>query len=165
MKITVDPLYLFIALIIMRMADQSNLIIILLQIIVIISSTNIEFTNKPEQFIRIEKRRERLNAERGKWDRFLVDCDSCDRRGRKWAIDDELTFKPITNKQLPKIQIPEAQQYNTISMLDENYRDKDQAFCYNCLLDNDTRQLVRNYLDDYDVATNGPPDNFFDKRI
>lgn len=97
-----------------------------------------------------------LNKDRGFLGHFYVDCPKCSRSFVKPCGKTNQSYQSETCTSPTCIIMPYAHQpENTMSFYNDNYVDKDQTFCYNCLLDNDTKRFMRNYLNF--PYTNGPP--------
>jgi len=122
--------------------------------------------NNKETFDSFKSRRERvdeLNALRGTLGNFYVNCPPC---GRKRIIQERLQRQSDElNKYMLEIDREKCackNKYNqTMSYFNDKYTDKDQIFCYNCLMDNadSERYFIKNYVywPDIDDPVNGPP--------
>lgn len=122
----------------------SLLLIVMFILIMCIFSKTVNFN---ERFDKINN----LNKTRGKLGKFLVDCDDCD--NKKYQYVDSYC-KNDMNDNLNNFK------NSTMSFYNDKYIDKNVIYCYNCLLDNETNLLMRNYKNFPYI--NGPPGtNFF----
>lgn len=82
-----------------------------------------------------------LNKDRGYLGHFYVKCNKCN--------NNKLNTR---NNCSPELQFNKI---NKLSFYNDHYVDTDVSYCYDCLLDNDTKSLMRNYRNFPYI--NGPP--------
>lgn len=104
-----------------------------------------------------DKRLYDLNRDRGFTGRFYVKCHDCDRNR---AIEEKKRHEsPSPHKNLYCMTkcCDRTKTNDTMSFYNNKYIDTDKIFCYNCLGDDKTHKLVRNFRTF--PAINGPPDS------
>lgn len=176
-------LYLFIADAV-NMSVQITLLIILYFMLYVDhcnASTNgnhCDKNNTFEEFDSYKNREERirdLNETRGKLGNFYVNCHSC---GRKRILEERHKLKQNILKNCQSYSTPcqgsdckgtcqgtsrgtcqgtcQGREHETMSFFNNRYVDKNQIFCYNCLMDNvhNDRFFSKNYV--YWPKTNDP---------
>lgn len=112
-----------------------------------------------------EQRIEELNDTRGKLGNFYVNCHSC---GRKRILEERHKLRrDILNSRQSGLYAGSCtgsckdREHETMSFFNNQYVDKNQIFCYNCLMDNvhNDRYFTKNYVywPNLNDSVNGPP--------
>jgi len=116
-----------------------------------------------------EQRIKDLNDTRGTLGNFYVNCHSC---GRKRILEERHKLQRDKLHSCQSYRTPctgsgtcigscKAREHETMSFFNNQYVDKDQIFCYNCLMDNvhNDRYFTKNYVywPDLTDPVNGPP--------
>jgi hypothetical protein len=114
-----------------------------------------------ENFDSYKNREERikdLNDSRGKTGNFYVKCHAC---GRKRILQDRKKICNRCSDTAYCLDSCKEGQNEKMSFFNNKYIDKDQIFCYNCLMDNDhnNRYFLKNYVywPSMKDPVNGPP--------
>jgi hypothetical protein len=116
--------------------------------------SGVDYRDSHEGFGRSGDRIAALNKNRGQLGQFYVQCNKC---GRDRIVEEKRKSKKqhmVQNKGYCMNGCKDTVG-NTMSFYNKKYIDTDQIFCYNCLLDKDSHQYVRNYRNFPYV--NGPP--------
>lgn len=123
-----------------------------------------------------EERIKDLNDTRGKLGNFYVNCHSC---GRKRILEERHKIQQDILRSCQSYRTPctgrgcasgckgtctgscKEREHETMSFFNNKYVDKDQIFCYNCLMDNvhNDRYFTKNYVYWPTIRdpVNGPP--------
>jgi hypothetical protein len=112
--------------------------------------------NKKFCFNERQRKIDRLNSYRGQLGNFYVGCKPC---GRARLLEDKIEVLENKLRQNTCKTCRDKCDCNNNPMMffNENYKNTDQIFCYNCLLDKNDKKIIRNYQDLLSLPSNGPP--------